>query len=158
MIRYIGIFLICSSAVYGAYYYTSESEKKVGTLGELIKFIEYIKDGIVYLNKPLPDLYREYKSEELLGLCALLCENEWLNALNKSGEANYLDGEAVEVISEFSERLGKTPVGEQEKICELCIMKLKKQLDTMSAETGNKKKTVSSLFVIGGICAVILVI
>ena len=159
-VKVIGICLILASACAFAYVTIRDSKERVSVCGALIDFVSYVDARIFYFRDPLDAIFDSYENDALeqSGFVNALSERNVSRAIEVSRTGALLSPEIRKVMSDFSDRLGKTPVDDQHNNCRYCIDALNVEYDKLRTEVPKKAKSRSSIAVIGALALILLII
>ena len=153
MLKLLGIIIIGVCSVYGAYYSIMKNAKKTEYHEELLRFIKFIRLCIVNYRMPLSEIEKRYDGKKKFNIInhSERCEED-------SEFREYLDKESQKAVISFSSVIGKVPLEDEKRECDILIDLLKKKTDSVKENLPKKSKIESSLFVLGGIGLIITVL
>ncbi|MBQ7646609.1 MAG: stage III sporulation protein AB [Clostridia bacterium] len=160
MIKYIGIFLVMISSAGAAYMNTRSYKTRLNANEGMLEFIRYIRARILYFKDPLTEIFYDYENKTLedAGFLKSVRGVGFGKSLENYRVMRFFDGKTAEALKTFSNKLGKTSAEEQIDNCDLCIEALSSVVEKMRRELPQKTGMYSSLCVIAGLGASLLLI
>lgn len=160
MLKVIGLSLIITGAFGTALWNVRFQKQRLKINEAMLDIILYIRNRIMFFHEDLNDIYQSYEND-VLQKCGFLCElseGDFIYALNKSRIKDSFDDRTGAALWEFGKKLGKSGIDEQISNCDYCIEVLEKRIACLQEEIPKKSKTYSSLCIIAGLAAVLLLI
>ncbi|MBE6632455.1 MAG: hypothetical protein E7623_07130 [Ruminococcaceae bacterium] len=158
MYKYIGIAAMVAASSYLGELYYERYKGRSDTLGALIAFVDYLKGQIEYFGSPLVRIYRDYKDPKLRTLLDTAEENGLYYALKKHKDTLPMDANTHKLFEEFSKKVGRGTAEEQIRFCESYLDSFKKLHCRISEELPKNRKLYTSIGLMAGILAAILLL
>ena len=160
MFKIAGVTVIIISSVSAAFIYSSGCRRRIAVNEGMLDLISYIRARILFFRDPLSLIFADYQNESLekTGFLSEVPDAGFGAALSNSGILHLFDKNTSACLVDFSKKLGRTGVEEQINNCDMCISLLTDNLKAMKAELPDRARMYSSLCVIAGLGAVLLII
>lgn len=151
--------IVISSAI-GAVYNAKTRKNRLRFAEELLDLIAYIKNRIVMFRDPIDQIIEGFEGELLAasGFMRDFSDNGFSYAMNKSEIGKVVSANTLRRLNEFAKKLGKTDAETQNAYCELCLISLEEDIEKLKQELPEKTKMYSSLCIIAGLSAALLLI
>jgi stage III sporulation protein AB len=142
----------------------------VGELGTFIDAVGYISSEIRYFSSPVAsimsglDSIADYGRLRIFGICAEKLKSgedipsAWKSAANEAAGLLSLDSADMDILLRFGEALGRTDAEGQQANCSRCRESLKARLKDADDERVRRGRLYSSLGVLAGAFAVVMLI
>ena len=160
MIKTVGVSVILAASFSAAVYNSFAYKKKVSFVEGILDLISFIRSRILYFRDPLDHIYSDFENKAL-------DRSGFLDELRRSGLSEALKIPAVSGLFEkriyaqlksFAAGLGKTSADEQINSCNMCIDMMKTDVEKLRREMPEKTHMYSSLCIIAGLGAALLLI
>ena len=132
--------------------------KKTDELAALCRLVRYIGDNIEHFSRPLPEIYADFDDE-------ILRREGFIEALKKDGMKTALgkglltvDGEAIEEMERFADRIGGDYREEQTELCEYTRSHLTGYVEERKKNSHDKEKLYRTCPVLLALSAVLMFI
>ena len=153
MLKLLGIIIIGACSVYGAYFSIIKNTKKTEYHEELLRYIEFIRMCIVNYRMPLYEIESMYDGKKKFKII-----NHFESCDKDCEFREYLDKDSQKAVISFSSIIGKVPLEDEKRECDILIDLLRKKTDSAKENLPKMNKIESSLFVLGGIGLIITVL
>lgn len=160
MLKTIGLCMIVVGS-FGAAFWNNKMQNHRLVINEaMLDLVMYIKNRIIFFHEELNDIYAGYENKyfDKSGFLCELLEGDFNNALKKSGIIKEFDEKTSRRLFEFGNKLGRSAIDEQSLNCDMCMNALEEQLSHLREEIPKKGRMYSSLYIIGGLAAALLLI
>lgn len=172
MLKILGILIIISTSTLLGFVFGENLKKRLGDLNELERAVNHLQNQIVYTYSPLPEAIKEVaeKSKKPINLyfeyIAEMLQNNRVNsvfeAFSKSYEKNKgimnLNKTDLDIILTLSKTLGDSNVDGQQRMFELCLSNIKKQINDAEEKMNKSLKMYRYLgFSLGAVAVIILI-
>ena len=160
MLKITGLCLIIVSSFVAAIYYSYLQKKKLTITQAFLDFIIYIKHRIIFFREEIDDIYSSYENVDLekSGFMDLLAESSFENAIVNERIKHMLSSKSINALMDFGKKLGKSNLEGQRSNCDVCTEALESEVQRMVDEAPQKGKVYSSLCIIAGLVAVLLLL
>ena len=160
MFKTAGLIIILAASVAAAYISSRSCRSRLAANEGILDLVRFIKARIMYYNDPLDKIYNDFENSELdsRGFITELRSEGFSEALISSDTIGCFDDTVLAKLGDFTKKLGMTSAEEQVSNCDLCIVFLENEVEKMRAELPKKARMYSSLCVIAGLGAVLLLI
>lgn len=156
--KYIGLALIFSVCVYTGYDAAAQCRQKLKLTEAFISFITYIKAQIEFFSAPLSDIYAGFRGGLLddIGFTAVL-RRQGLDAALGSIRSSLPD-DVYDSLESFSAGLGKSGKQSQLDLCDYHIEVLNASCSAQKTSLPQKTRLYTSLSLMAGLTAVIVLL
>ena len=135
------------------------SHKKIlRELEALSNMVQYIRDNIDHLMKPLPDIFLSYQNDylETIGFLPRIRHTSLKQAWEEQSFS--FSGESVLLLSEFVRTIGSSYRTEELRLCDYTLTRLNEMLEHLRRDSSNRLKlykTVPTMFALSVILILI---
>lgn len=155
--RYLGVLLIFLASTVLGFALAGSEQSKLRQNDGLIDLLRHIRQKIGFFKSTPGEIYATFENRELerAGFCEALRKYGLQNALERV-KCFDLDENCERALLEFAEKIGKSPLGEQISGCDYMLELLETNQKRLCEEYPAKKKVYSSLGMLFGMMAVLL--
>lgn len=156
-VRYIGILLIFLASTVFGFALAGSAKTKLKNNDGLIFLIRHIRQKIGYFKSTPREIYETFENQELrrAGFTEILCREGLSEAIERV-DCFDLDENTEVALREYAQKIGKTPLGEQIAASDYLLELLEANQKHLCEEYPAKNKVYSSMGMLFGIMAVIL--
>lgn len=157
ILRYIGILLIFLASTVFGFALARSARIKLKNNDGLIFLIRHIRQKIGYFKSTPKEIYETFENQELsrAGFTEILCRDGLTEAIERV-DCFDLDENCEAALREYARNIGKTPLGEQIAASDYLLELLEANQKRLCEEFPAKNKVYSSMGMLFGIMAVIL--
>lgn len=158
-IRYFGILLVFAASTVFGFSMASSAGTRLRNNEGLIFLIRHIRQKIGYFKSTPSEIYASFENRDLEknGFCKVLCEKGLLEAIERVN-CFELDENCENALKEYAGQIGKTPLGDQISSCDYLIELLETGQKRLCEEYPAKRKVYSSMGMLFGIMAAIMLL
>jgi len=137
---------------------THEHRKVLRELEALCDMVQYIRDNIDHLMKPLPEIFASYQNDylETIGFLPRIRHTSLKQAWEEQSFS--FSGESVFLLSEFVRTIGSSYRTEELRLCDYTLTRLNETLEHLRRDSSNRLKlykTVPTMFALSVILILI---
>ena len=161
LLKSFGVILLLSASLYLCFAFATFERRRMMQCEGFLQLMRHIKAQITCFRMPLSRIWTSFSSDELerCGFLSALRECQDVEkALMLSKENIWISADELHLLRSFSGELGRSYADEQIACCEYYI----EELERMCAERKNagpmRTKLYRSLFLVGGMMLVIILI
>ena len=160
MLKAAGLIVILTASVSAAFINTRAYKRSLSVNEGTLELIRYIRTRILYFHDSLSEIYSDFENAALdrCGLLSEIREKGFMVSVSESRYSGFFGKSTLQKLKLFGKKLGKTSVEEQIGNCDVCIAVLEDEVSKMRAELPLKTRMYSSLCIISGMGAALLLI
>lgn len=160
MMKYIGLFVIFVCCTVGGMALSGAVSRSLALSEGLLQFVRYVRGQVSYFKMPVAAIFKGFQNEtfQKYQFDKLICEKGFVAALEeKKGQLN-LSHETFAILSEFARRMGTLSYDEQIIDCDYAALALEKEIASKKEEIPAKRQIYSSMGLLGGAMAVLILL
>lgn len=158
--KYVGLFVIFVCCTVGGMVLSGALTRSLSLSEGLLQFVRYVRGQVSYFKMPIDTICKGFQNEAFskAELDRLICEKGLKTALEeKKGQLN-LSAETYNALLEFADRMGTLSYDEQIADCDYTVSELEKEIANKKAEFPAKKQIYSSMGLLSGAMAVLILL
>lgn len=160
MMKYIGLFVIFVCCTVGGMALSGSLSRSLSLSEALLQFVRYVRGQVSYFKMPIGAICEGFQNETFrkTEFDKLICEKGLAAAIEeKKGQLN-LSSESYSTILDFARRMGTLSYEEQIIDCDYAADRLEKEIADKKEEFPAKKQIYSSMGLLGGAMAVLILL
>ncbi len=156
-LRYLGVLLIFLASTVLGFALAGSEQSKLRNNDGLIALLRHIRQKIGFFKSTPGEIYASFENRDLekAGFCEVLCKMGLEEALIRV-DCFDLDENCENALRDFAGQIGKSPLGEQISGCDYLLELLEANQKRLCEEYPAKRKVYSSLGMLLGTMAVLL--
>lgn len=156
-LRYLGVLLVFVASTLLGFAFAGSAGSKLRNNDGLIALIRHIRQKIGFFRSTPAEIYASFENHDLekAGFCDALRREGLAGALERV-DCFDLDENCENALRQFAGQIGKSPLGEQISACDYLLELLEAEQKRLCEEYPAKRKVYSSMGMLFGIMAVIL--
>lgn len=160
MMKYIGLFVIFICCTVGGMAVSGALSRSMALSEGLLQFVRHVRGQVSYFKMPVDAICRGFQNESFqkYGLDKLICEKGLANAIEANKAQLNLSSETYALLLDFAHRMGTLSYAEQINDCDYLIGQLEREISSKKDEFPAKKQIYSSMGLLGGAMAVLILL
>lgn len=158
--KYIGLFVIFVCCTVGGMALSGGVVRSLALSEGLLQFVRYVKGQVSYFKMPVGAICKGFQNEafQKAGFDKLICERGLVAAIEeKKGQLNLSD-ETYATLLTFARRIGTLSCEEQIVDCDYAAASLEKEIACKREKIPAQKQIYSSMGLLGGAMAVLILL
>lgn len=143
--KIIGSILIVVASIFCAFTYEKKLKEQEKRVKDLISFVNYVKNKILYFSTPIKEIIDGYEDK-----------NDISNYINE--DFSQLDKADSQIVKNFFSNLGQGFKSEQIALCDYTDSQLNKSLNCINEKNPNKIKIFRAFSLFASISLIIFII
>jgi len=137
---------------------THEHRKVLRELEALCDMVQYIRDNIDHLMKPLPEIFASYQNDylETIGFLQRIRHNGLKQAWDEQSFS--ISGEPHLLLTDFNRTIGSGYRTEELRLCDYTLSRLKEHLDRLHKDSSNLLKLYKTVPVMFALSIILILI
>lgn len=158
--KYIGLFVIFVCCTVGGMTLSGGLSRSLSLAEGLLQFVRYVRGQVSYFKMPISAICEGFRNEtfQKLDFDKLICEKGLAAAIEEKKGQLSLSPETYALLLEFARRMGTLAYDEQIVDCDYAAGALEKEIAAKKAEFPAKKQIYSSMGLLGGAMAVLILL
>lgn len=158
--KYVGLFVIFICCTVGGMAVSSALTRSMALLEGMYQFVRYVRSQVSYFKMPLDAICKGFQNEcfQKMGLDKLICQVGLARAIEENKAQLNLSEETYAQLKAFACRMGTLSYDEQISDCDYMTEQLEKEITAKKNEFPAKKRIYSSMGVLGGAMAVLILL
>lgn len=158
--KYIGLFVIFVCCTVGGMAMSGAVSRSLTLSEGLYQFVRYIRGQVSYFKMPIGTICEHFQNEafQKCRLDRLICEKGLSAAFEEKKGQLSLSPEAYSALLDFSARFGRLSCEEQIADCDYLSAVLEREITAKKEESHAKKQIYSSMGLLSGAMAVLILL
>lgn len=158
--KYVGLFVIFVCCTVGGMVVSSALSRSLALSEGLLQFVRYVRGQVSYFKMPIGAICEGFQNETFkkIELDRLIREKGLRCAIEEKKGQLGLSSETYSALLDFADRMGTLSYDEQIVDCDYLAERLESEIEGKKAEFPAKKQIYSSMGLLGGAMAVLILL